>query len=464
MDAPSYQQLLLENQQLRQQLAERDRFVEQLQQTIRDLQHRFEQVERSAKRQAAPFAKGQPKKNPKKPGRKAGDQHGQHGHREPPPPAQIDETLDAPLPDHCPDCGGDVVEDHLDQQFQTEIPRQPINRQFNIHCGHCQKCGKHLRGRHELQTSDATGVAQSQLGSDAQAAVVYLNKHVGASYGKITDIFAKFYGISVTRGACAQIVLRAGKILQPVYEQIQERIQVSEHLTPDETGWRIGGHPAWLHAWVGDDGATLYVIDPQRSADVLEKVIGIEWSGSMTHDGCASYDRFEDAVHQQCVDHALRRARGLLDKHTGAAKRFPQQVIDLFTDALQLRDQFNDANADHDRRERAYDDYTQRLCDLTRAPRGNAANERFAKHLYNHAECWFVFLVNPDVPATNHRAEQALKTPIVNRKVFGGNRTVAGGQAQEVTCSVLQTCKNKAVDAFTYLSNSFRGVLGNLFT
>jgi transposase len=456
MGAPSYQQLLLENQQLRAENA-------LLQQTVRDLQHRLEQVERSAKRQAAPFAKGQPKEKPKKPGRKAGDQHGQHGHREPPPPAQIDETLDVPLPEQCPDCGGDVIEDHLDQQFQTEMPRQPIVRQFNIHCGHCQKCGKHLRGRHRLQTNDATGVAQSQLGPDAQAAVVYLNKHAGTSYGKIADLFAKFYGITVTRGACAQIVLRAGKILQPVYEQLQERIRDADHLTPDETGWRIGGHPAWLHAWVGDDGATLYAIDPQRSADVLEKVIGSDWSGSMTHDGCASYDRFEDAVHQQCVDHALRRARGLLDKHTGVAKRFPQQVLDLFTDALQRRDQFNAANADHDRRERAFDDYTQRLCDLTRERRGNAANERFAKHLYNHAECWFVFLVNPDIPATNHRAEQALKTPIVNRKVFGGNRTKAGGKAQEVTCSVLQTCKNKAIDAFDYFSNAFRGVLGNLF-
>jgi transposase len=456
MDAPSYQQLVLENQQLREQVA-------RLQQTVRDLEKRLTEAERAAKRQAAPFSKGKPKKNPKMPGRKEGKDHGHHAHRQPPAPDRVDETLDAPLPPHCPDCGGDVVEDHLDQQFQTEIPRQPIVREFEIHCGHCSKCGKHLRGRHALQTSDATGAAQSQLGGDAQAAIVYLNKRAGMSHGKIADTFDKLYGITLTPGACAQVVMRAGKILQPVYEQIKEHIKSSEHLTPDETGWRIGGHPAWLHGWVGDDGATLYVIDPQRSADVLENVIGIDWSGSMTHDGCSSYNRFEDAVHQQCVDHALRRARDLLDKHTGAAKIFPRQVIDLFTDALGLRDQFNDDNADHDRRERAFDDYTQRLRDLTQRRRLNPDNERFAKHLYNHAECWFIFLVNPDIPATNHRAEQALKTPIVNRKVWGGNRTTAGGEAQAVTSSVLQTCKNKAIDAFTFLSNAFHGILGNLF-
>jgi transposase len=449
MDAPSYEQLFRENQQLRELVAQ--------------LQKRIEELERSVKRQAAPFSKGEPKQHPKKPGRKKGKRHGDHAHREPPSPERVDETLDAPLPDQCPDCGGGVVEDHLDQQFQTEIPRQPIVRQFKIHCGHCKKCGKHLRGRHSLQTSDATGAAQSQLGADAQTAIVYLNKRAGMSHGKIADTFAKFFGITLTRGTCAQVVMRAGKILHPVYEQIKERIIDSEHLTPDETGWRIGGLPAWLHGWVGDEGATLYAIDPQRSADVLEKVIGIDWSGSMTHDGFSSYERFEDVAHQQCVDHALRRARGLVEKQTGAAKIFPQQVIDLLTEALRLRDRLDLVNADSDRRGRAHEDFVRRLRDLTKRPRLNETNARFAKHLYNHAASWFLFLVDPTIPATNHRAEQALKTPIVNRKVWGGNRTDAGGEAQAIISSVLQTCQNKAIDAFQFISNAFRGVVGNLF-
>jgi transposase len=452
MDAPSYEQLFHENQRLRELVAQ--------------LQKRIDELERSAKRQAAPFSKGEPKKRPKKPGRKKGEQHGEHAHREPPAAERVDETLDAPLPEQCPDCGGKVVEDHADKQFQTDIPRQPIVREFTIHCGRCSKCGKHLRGRHPLQTSDATGAAQSQLGADAQATIVDLNKRAGMSHGKIADTFHNLFGIDVSRGACAQVVLRAGQILQPVYEQIKEQIKSSNHLTPDETGWRIGGHLVWLHGWVGDDGATLYAIDPQRSADVLEKIIGIDWSGSMTHDGFSSYDRFEDAIHQQCQDHALRRARTLLDKQTGAATAFPRQVIDLLTGSLRLRDRLDAADptgADMDRRGRLYEKYVDRLRALTERPRLNVENERFAKHLYNHASSWFMFLVDPSIPATNHRAEQALKTPIVNRKVWGGNRTDAGGEAQAIVCSVLQTCKNRAIDSYTYLRNAFHGVLGNLF-
>jgi transposase len=283
------------------------------------------------------------------------------------------------------------------------------------------------------------------------------------SHGKIADTFHNLFGIEVSRGACAQVVLRAGQILQPVYEQIKEHIKSSNHLTPDETGWRIGGHLVWLHGWVGDAGATLYAIDPQRSADVLEKVIGSDWSGSMTHDGFSSYDRFADVIHQQCLDHALRRARTLLDKHTGAATIFPRQVIELFTGSLRLRDHLAAANADIDHRGRLYENYVDRLRALTQRPRLNPENDRFARHLYKHAASWFIFLVDPSIPATNHRAEQALKTPIVNRKVWGGNRTESGGEAQAIVCSVLQTCKNRAIDTFTYLRNAFHGVLGNLF-
>src|SRR4029077_12940348 len=112
---------------------------------------------------------------------------------------------------------------------------------------------------------------------------------------------------------------------------------------------------------------------------------------------------------------------------------------------------------------RAHEQYTQRLRDLSARPRGNAANQQLANHLYNHTGEWFLFLVDPSIPATNYRAEQALKVPIVNRKVWGGNSTEAGARAQEASSSVLQTCTNKAIDAFTYISNAFCGVLGNLY-
>jgi transposase len=440
----------------------------ELEKRVAELLARIEVLERTAKRQAAPFSKGSPKKRPKKPGRKAGDQHGEHGHRPAPDPATIDEVLDAELPDACPNCGGDVEETHTDTIHQEEIPRQPIRRRFTIHCGKCRRCGKTCRGRHPLQTSDATGAAASQIGPEAQAAVVYLNKKSGLSHGKIADLFGQFFRIKLTRGAAAQIVARAARRLEPAHEEIAEQLKAASHITPDETGWRIGGQTVWLHAWVGDNGATLYRVDPQRSADALQTVIGIHWSGSMTHDGFSSYDRFENAIHQQCNDHALRRAQSLLESQSGANRRFPQAVIDLFVEALERRDRFEaDTLAGQapteEVRAAVYESFVDRLRTLTNRSRADEANDRFARHLAKHAAEWFLYLIDPTIPATNHRAEQALKTPIVNRKVWGGNRTEVGAHVQGVTSSVIETCKRTTINAFDYLSDAFRGVAGRLF-
>ena len=448
---------------------ERDRIIEallrrvaELEKLVENLQKRLDEVERTRKRQAAPFSKGQPQAQPRKPGRKAGKQHGEHAHRRPPPPETIDETLEAPLPDTCPHCGGAIAEDDdVDEQFQTDIPTQPVRRKFRIHKGTCKGCGRRIRGRHPLQTSDATGAAQSQIGPNAQASIVYLNKRSGMSYGKIADFFKEANGIDVQPSTATRIVLRAADKLGSTYAEIQQSIKNSKIITPDETGWRMGGRPVWLHAWVGDQ-ATCYVIDPHRSADALEKVIGLDYSGTLVHDGAASYDRFLEALHQGCVAHPLRRAHNLEEAQIGRARSFPRQVIDLFQEALAVRDSVATGQATLADPCAVYEDYCDRLRALTERSRANAANDTLAQHLYNYSHAWFLFLLDPTVPATNHQAEQALRTPIVNRKVFGGNRTAAGCRAQEIASSTIQTCKQQKRSAFAFLRDAVCGFVASI--
>src|SRR5260370_14709615 len=76
--------------------------VADLEARVAELTRLLEAALRAGKRQAAPFRKGPPKADPQPPGRKAGDAHGEHAHRPPPPPAAINECPDAPLPDASP--------------------------------------------------------------------------------------------------------------------------------------------------------------------------------------------------------------------------------------------------------------------------------------------------------------------------------------------------------------------------
>jgi transposase len=434
--------------------------IAELKAQVAELTRKLDEALRAGKRQAAPFRKGPPKPNPKTPGRKSGDDHGRHAHRQMPPPGQINECLDANLPDACPHCRGQLVETEIAEQIQTEIPRQPLIRKFRVHVGHCECCGKRVQGRHPLQTSNALGAAASQIGPDAQAAATILHTQMGLSHGKVTAVFQTLFGIQLTRGASAQIHLRAANRLEPDYRLILDDIRGSPEIAADETGWREGGHPAWLHAWVGDR-ATAYAIDSQRSAEVLERVIGRDWSGILSHDGFASYERFGEAIHQQCVAHALRRARDLLATATRGAVHFPRQVIALFTEAIHWRNTTPLGLLTVDQLEQQRVAFDDRLLTLVSRPRAVPEFATFAKHLWNHFEQWFAFVFDPRIEPTNWKAEQAIRPAVVNRKVWGGNRTPAGSKAQGVLMSVIETCRRQTLSVVDYVSQTLRA-FGNL--
>ena len=196
--------VLEELQQLRAQVDQLRRENERLRRELEEARTNLDQAQRQSKRQAAPFSKGPPKPHPKTPGRKSGTAHGRHGHRLPPGPAAVDEVLEAPLPEACPRCGGSVRETEVTPQYQTEIPRRPLIRQFDVHVGRCSGCGRRVQGRHPLQTSDALGAAASQIGPDAQAAVVLLNKTFGLSHIKAATVFQALFGITLTAGPASR--------------------------------------------------------------------------------------------------------------------------------------------------------------------------------------------------------------------------------------------------------------------
>jgi transposase len=435
-------------QALRRRLADLESQVERLTRLL-------EQQQRAGKRQAAPFAKGPPRPDPKTPGRKPGQGYGTRAHR--PPPERIDEVHEAPLPDACPDCGGPIEPTHVDRQYQVEIPRQPVHRQFNIHIGRCRHCRRRVQGRHPLQTSDALGAAASQLGPDAQAAIVELNKQAGLSHGKVSRLLESLFGISLTPGGSVHTVLRAARRCRPVYDTICQSVARSPWVAPDETGWHVGGWGAWLHALVGAQ-ATAYVIDPTRSGAVAERVIGAGYAGVMVHDGWSPYDNFEQARHQQCLGHLLRRCREMLQSATGGAVRFPRRVKGLLQAALDLRDRHAAGRVSAHGLAVARGRLGNELADAIFPPKSNAANERLARHLWAHRNDMLTFLREPGLDATNWRAELAIRFGVILRKVWGGSRTWAGARAQSVLMSVWRSCWQQGQSALDFLSQLLRGM------
>ena len=105
---------------LQEELRKKDRALVAKDERIRELEAALQESHRAGKRQASPFSKGEPKQDPKRPGRKSGDAHGRHGHRMA-PPSPPERELDAPLPSCCPDCGGDIEHERDAEQWQLDV-------------------------------------------------------------------------------------------------------------------------------------------------------------------------------------------------------------------------------------------------------------------------------------------------------------------------------------------------------
>lgn len=434
---PTYEELAAENRRLKAQ--------------IQELMLLIEKLRRDAKRQAAPFRKqDQPQAVPKKPGRKSGRRHGPHAHRAAPP--RIDETYDVPLPANCPHCGGRrVSETHVAAQYQTEIPTTVIYRRFDVHVGTCRDCSHPVEGRHALQTSSARGAAASQLGPHVHAALAILNKQLGLSHGKCVKLLGTlFESLTIARGTSARSITRTAERCQAAYEQLRRDIRGSPQVVPDETGWRVGGRTAWLHAFVGRR-ETCYVIDPTRSGEPAEHLLGLDWSGTLVHDGWSVYDRFTCADHQQCLGHLQRRCEELLETAVRGAVRLPRTVLGLIDRAYALRRAWRGHRLSGDA---LAEGGLGLACELERVARGHFSHEpnrRLAGHLLRHAMQWFWFLIDPTIDATNYRGEQAIRPAVVNRKVWGGNRTWRGAWAQSALMSVIRTCEQRALQSYDFL-------------
>jgi transposase len=426
---------------------------ERLKQRIAGLEAKVEELRRAAKRQAAPFSRGERARRPRRPGRRPGAEYGRKAHR--PAPEEVDEVLRAPAPARC-SCGGEVEHVRTAHQYQAEVPTaRPIRRRFDVAIGRCRSCGRRWQGRHPLQRSDALGAAGSMLGPHAVALATQLNKELGLSPKKISRLLAERFGIVVTPGGLVGAIARAARVLEPTYAALVEGVRASPVVAPDETGWRVEAEKAWLWAFVGD-GVTVYLIARGRGYDEAALVLGAAFGGVLERDGWAPYRRFSHATHQTCDAHLLRRCREMIADSVAGQARIPHALRRILEDALALRglrDQGAIGASVLGRRVRALTRRTDAL--LARNPT-HRPNLRLLRHLQVEREHLFTFLDFEGVAATNWRAEQAIRPAVCNRKQWGGNRTWAGARTQQVTMSVIRTARQQGVDPIELMAAAQR--------
>jgi transposase len=420
--------------------------AERLKQETERLRRELEAALRASKRQAAPHSRGNPKADPKRPGRKPGRRYGRQSCR--PVPKHADERIAVPLPECCPHCGGNVEPKSCEAQYQEEVVRRTVVRRFDIAVGRCRDCQRRVQGRHPLQTSDAVGVGNVQLGPEALTLAAILNKQMGLSLGHTRQVLFYGFGLEASRGGLYRALARMAGRAEPTYDRLVDAARQASVNGMDETGWKVGGRLQWLHVAVSAQ-VTVYAILPGRGYEQSVAILGAEYDGFLTHDGWAPYYRFQLAFHQSCLAHLLKRCREMAQIASPSALAFRRAVEDLFETSLELRDRYEQGEISERGLSIATGKLEAKLDRMLETRRRNPANRRLARHLEHERPWLFTFLYCPGLDATNNVAERAIRGMVIARKVWGGNRTWEGAHTHQVLASVLRTCWQQGKDAFT---------------
>lgn len=440
----------------------RDRRIQQLVGENQQLRQQLDEAQREAKRQAHPFRREDD--NPaaddqategKRPSARSPDETKvrkkkvgrRKGHkvdlRPLPTPAQIDRVVDVRL-DKCPLCDVDLYEHGQVVQYQTDLPRiKPLITKFNIETGTCPCCRQRWQGRHADQTSDAIGAAGNTLGPHVLSMAAELKHRLGVSYDKICDYLQTYCHFQVCPGALIRAEQRLADLARPTYDALVQDLRRAKVVHADETGWRIGRVDAWLWVFSCKD-ATVYTIRDSRGADVPEEILGPDFDGYLVSDGLKSYESL-DYIKAACNAHLLRRCKNLRDTVPAGERGHVKALSDLLKHAIDLADRREQQTpASYARRTQAIENELDEWLEANnRKHRPSAELLRLDKHVRRHRGEWLVFLHEAHVPPTNNHAEQMLRPAVITRKVGGCNKNARGARVHEILASLMVTCHRR---------------------
>jgi transposase len=287
-----------------------------------------------------------------------------------------------------------------------------------------------------------------------------LHYSMGIPVRKVPAVLAILTGVRLTQGALTQDALRrAAGAVGTTYEQWRAAVPAAAVVYTDDTGWRVGGEPAYLMAFE-TDAATVDQIRSRHRHEEVQEVLPADDVGVMVTDRGRSYDAqaFEEVRQPKCLAHVQRSLSDVLATKTGRARDFGEGLKELLQEALQRWHDDRDGPVTDFRTEAkaVQEDLTYQLRDRRLQ---DPDNQRLLNELGWHHDRGNVvrFVDDPRIEPTNNRAERALRPAVITRNVSQCSKNESGAHAFAVFTSVVRTlAKNSAASLVEGLYHLFR--------
>ena len=370
----------------------------------------------------------------------------------------------------CQHCNASLAENRVKGYVRRQVFDLPkITMEVSEHRAEikrCRRCGT------QTVAEFPAGVEQrTQYGSRIQSFAVYLKNQGLLSYQRTAEVFKDLLGVSLSEGTLAAIDRRCARRLEPVVQEIKDRLLQSPVRHYDETGMSINGKLAWLHS-TSTCEYTYYYPHPRRGFAATEE-IGILGRGTPSvsvHDNWSNYFGYV-GEHALCNAHQGRELKFLAEEcHQGWAKRLHELLLEgkHRVDLAKAAGRTKLSRGLLHKIQSRYEVFVGQGLRANPPPRrvsGGPSRGRIkkskARNLAERLQRYRVetlrYLSDFSVPYDNNLAERDLRMMKVQQKISGTYRSATGAMGFCRIRSLISTVKKQGASVIAALSLIFDG-------
>lgn len=376
-------------------------------------------------------------------------------------PRRVDRSVHVDAPDTCPHCRHEGLEpvDKTHVQIQEDIVLQPrtVVTEYIHQKAFCPICRREV-----FDTADGE-LRNCNIGPITKATAVYLRHSVKLSYRDVQKVLSGLFGISFAPASAMAFSHQTADAGAALYEDLRNKVRAAHIIHGDETHWRIDGKSAQLW-YAGNTGFDFFHADYSRGSKVAAAIFGTAFGGYLNADSYAGYNIINPLGRQACLAHIKRKADEIADRMEMLPKKkqdpssihFCRALSRLTSRCCKLGRKRNSGKLAF-KKGRALIPKLEKMRDeLCASPLKDDDAENLRKRVSlpsRDGKRLFVFLEVNGMEPTNNHAEQALRLPVIFRKISFGSRSLEGAQNLAINLSLMGTAKRQNKDPIGLLKS-----------
>jgi len=366
-------------------------------------------------------------------------------------PDHVDKVTPVAAPEICPHCGCEHLDpsDEIKEHLQEDIVLQPRTfvTNFKHQQAHCPRCDR-------LVVQAAEGeLLNCDIGPTTKAAAVFLRYGMRLSYRKVEELFDVFFGMPFVHASAMNFDRTATKKGEPLYEDLKEKLRASAVVYADETHWRQDGQN--MYVWYGgNENLGVFHIDPSRSSEAAVELLGDAFGGALGTDGYAAYNAVNAKKRQSCLAHLIRKAEEIEKeimllppkRRDSGAIGFCRSIANAFKKACCMGRKLDAGELSYKTGALLVGRFYSLIGIICSSSLTHKSAESFRQRILDPKREYdrlLTFLTTPGLAATNNHAEQALRSPVIFRKICFGTRSPEGSRSHSVLPSLLLTAQRQ---------------------